>query len=143
MSPGPVKVVRRELRMMNATLFDLPSARLNEFAGPTGEFVERDPEDSERELVGNRIVLDAGLDVLHFLALMTGRARYSLELVQEGDGFDETEETLVVAPGANAGGREGEVFSVGDHDSDGLEDPLEVVVSPADDVFRDVALEAP
>ena len=101
MSPGPVKVVRRELRMMNATLFDLPSARLNEFAGPTGEFVERDPEDSERELVGNRIVLDAGLDVLHFLALMAGRARYSLKLVQEGDGFDETEEALVVTSGAD------------------------------------------
>ena len=143
MSPGPVKVVRRELRMMNATLFDLPSARLNEFAGPTGEFVERDPEDSERELVGNRIIFDTGLDVLNFLALMTRRAQHSLELVQEGHGFDEAEETLVVAPGADAGGREGEVLGVRDHDSDGLEDPLEVVVSPADDVFRNIALEAP
>ena len=138
-----MEVVRRELRMMNAPFFDLPSARLDEFTGPAGEFVEGNPENSKRELVGNRIVLDAGLDVLHFLALMAGRARYSLKLVQEGDGFDETEEAFVVAPGADTGGREGEVFGVGDHDSDGLEDPLEVVMSPADDVFGDVALEAP
>ena len=81
MSPGPVEVVRGELRMMNTPVLNLPPARLDEFAGPAGEFVEGDPEDSKRELVGNRIVLDTGLDVLHFLALMTGRARYSLELV--------------------------------------------------------------
>ena len=143
MSPGPVEVVRGELRMMNTPVLNLPPARLDEFAGPAGEFVEGDPEDSKRELVGNRIVLDTGLDVLHFLALMTGRARYSLELVEEGDRFDETEEALVVAPGANAGGREGEVLGVGDHDSDRLEDPLKVVMSPADDVFGDVALETP
>jgi hypothetical protein len=138
-----VEVVRRELRMMNAPFFDLPPARLDEFAGPAGEFVEGDPEDSKRELVGNRIVLDAGLDVLHFLALMTGRARYSLELVQEGDRFDEAEETLVVTPSADTRGREGEVLGVGDHDSDGLEDPLKVVVSPADHIFGDVAFETP
>ena len=138
-----MEVVRRELRMMNAPFFDLPSARLDEFTGPAGEFVEGNPENSKRELVGNRIVLDAGLDVLHFLALMAGRARYSLKLVQEGDGFDETEETFVVAPSADAGGREGEVLGVRDHDSDRLEDPLEIVMSPADDVLGDVALEAP
>jgi hypothetical protein len=138
-----VEVIRGELRMMNAPVLYLPSARLDEFAGPAGEFVKGDPEDSKREVVGNRIVLDAGLDVLHFLALMTGRARYSLELVEEGDGFDETEEAFVVAPGADTRGREGEVLGVGDHDSDGLENALKVVVSPADDVFGNVALEAP
>ena len=143
MSSGPVEVIRCELRMMNAPFFDLSPARLDEFASPTGEFVEGDPEDSERELVGNRIILDAGLDVLNFLTLMARRAQHSLELVQEGDGFDEAEETLVVTPSANTGGREGEVLGVGDHDSDGLENPLEVVVSPADDVFGDIALEAP
>ena len=101
MSPGPVEVVRGELRMMNTPVLNLPPARLDEFAGPAGEFVEGNPENSKRELVGNRIVLDAGLDVLHFLALMAGRARYSLKLVQEGDGFDETEEALVVTSGAD------------------------------------------
>ena len=138
-----MEVVRRELRMMNAPFFDLPPARLDEFAGPTGEFVEGNPEDSERQLVGDSVIFHRGFDVLNLLALMTRRAQHSLELVQEGDGFDETEETLVVTPGADTGGREGEVFGVGDHDSDGLENSLEVVVSPADDVFRDVALEAP
>ena len=143
MSPGPVEVIRSELRMMNAPVLNLPSARLDEFAGPAGEFVEGNPEDSERQLVGDSVIFHRGFDVLNLLALMTRRAQHSLELVQEGDGFDETEETLVVAPGADTGGREGEVLGVGDHDSDGLEDPLEVVVSPANDVFRNIALEAP
>ena len=129
--------------MMNAPVLNLPSARLDEFAGPAGEFVERDPEDSERQLVGDSVIFHRGFDVLNLLALMTRRAQHSLELVQEGDGFDETEETLVVTPGADAGGRESEVLGVGDHDSDRLENPLEVVMSPADDVFGDVALEAP
>ena len=143
MSPGPVEVVCREFRMVNAPFFDLPSARLDEFAGPAGEFVEGNPEDSERQLVGDSVIFHRGFDILNLLALMTRRAQHSLELVEEGDGFDKTEETLVVTPSADAGGREGEVFSVGDHDSDGLEHPLEVVVSTADDVFGDIALEAP
>ena len=138
-----MEVVRRELRMMNAPFFDLPPARLDEFAGPTGEFVEGNPEDSERQLVGDSVIFHRGFDVLNLLALMTRRAQHSLELVQEGDGFDETEETFVVAPSADAGGREGEVLGVRDHDSDRLEDPLEIVMSPADDVLGDVALEAP
>ena len=128
---------------MNTPVLNLPPARLDEFAGPAGEFIEGDPEDSKRQLIGDSIIFHRGFDVLNLLTLMTRRAQHSLELVQEGDGFDETEETLVVTPGADTGGREGEVFGVGDHDSDGLENSLEVVVSPADDVFRDVALEAP
>ena len=128
---------------MSTPVLNLPSARLDEFAAPAGEFVERDPEDTERQLVGDSVILNSRLNILDLFAFMTRRPQDTLELMEEGDGFDEAEETLVVTPGSEVSGREGEVFGVWDDDSDRLENSLEVVVSPADHIFGDIALETP
>ena len=84
-----MKVVRGEIGVVGDTLLNLPSARVDKGAGPAGEFVERHPEDSERQLVGNGIIFNGRLDILDLFAFMTRRVLRTLELMEESDGFDE------------------------------------------------------
>ena len=98
-------------------LHNLPGAfptGVDEFPGPSAEFVQGNPEDSERQPVRDGVIFYGGLDVLDLFAMEVGRFDDPLKLVEKGHGFDETQEPFVVSPGAKIAGREGELFGVRD-----------------------------
>jgi len=81
LTSGPVDRRRSEIRIVGSSFFILFSTRVHQFSPPSTQLVQRDPENSQRQLVGDSVVLDRGLDERNFSTVHDGRSSLSLKLM--------------------------------------------------------------